>query len=100
MIVMTTNTAYEDGTNPMHTIGPITGETPSSGTKETTTSTTRNEEAKGVEGNEGNEKKTGTWAAGTGRNWTIIAILTRPEGMFWKIPSCKSPKPSVRGSER
>jgi hypothetical protein len=80
MIVMTTNTAYEDETNPMHTIGPITGETPSSGTKETTTST-RNDQAKDVEGNEGNEKKTGTWAAGTGRHFDPERWL-RPDGSF------------------
>jgi len=85
MIVMTTNTAYEDESTPMHTVGPITGEVPISGTKENTISTTRNEEVNDIkeksQGTEENEKKTGTWAAGSGRHFSPERWL-RPDGSF------------------
>jgi hypothetical protein len=84
MIVMTTNTAYEDESTPMHTVGPITGEVPSSGHKDDTASTTRNEEVNDIKKNQGteeNEKKTGTWAAGTGRHFDPERWL-RPDGSF------------------
>jgi hypothetical protein len=86
MIVMTTNTAYEDESTPMHTVGPISGEVPSSGTKGgIAASTTRNEEVNDIkeknQGTEENEKKTGTWAAGTGRHFDPERWL-RPDGSF------------------
>lgn len=82
MIVMTTNTAYEDESTPMHTVGPITGEVPSSGH---VNNTARNEEVNDIkkldQGTEENEKKTGTWAAGTGRHFNPERWL-RPDGSF------------------
>jgi hypothetical protein len=86
MIVMTTNTAYEDESTPMHTVGPISGEVPSSGHNDNTTSSImRDEEAKDIkeknQGTEENEKKTGTWAAGTGRHFDPERWL-RPDGSF------------------
>jgi hypothetical protein len=86
MVVMTTNTAYEDESTPMHTVGPISGEIPSSGHSDNTASPTmRNEEVSDIkeknQGTEENEKKTGTWAAGTGRHFDPERWL-RPDGSF------------------
>jgi hypothetical protein len=86
MIVMTTNTAYEDESTPMHTVGPISGEVPSSGHNDNTASSTMiNEHSKDKketkEGNDENDKKTGTWAAGTGRHFDPERWL-RPDGSF------------------
>jgi len=86
MIVMTTNTAYEDDSTPMHTVGPISGEVPISGHSDNTVSSTmRNEDVNDIkeksQGTEENEKKTGTWAAGTGRQFDPERWL-RPNGSF------------------
>ena len=86
MIVMTTNTAYEDESTPMHTVGPISGEVPSSGHNDKTASSAMiNEHSKDKketkEGNDENDKKTGTWAAGTGRHFDPERWL-RPDGSF------------------
>lgn len=85
MIVMTTNTAYEDESTPMHTVGPISGEVPITGHKDDTASSTRQGEDKDTQemdhGMEDNEKKTGTWVAGTGRHFDPERWL-RPDGSF------------------
>ena len=85
MIVMTTNTAYEDESTPMHTVGPITGEVPISGHGKNTASSTKDREVNDIkeknQGTEENEKKTGTWAAGTGRHFNPERWL-RPDGSF------------------
>jgi hypothetical protein len=86
MIVMTTNTAYEDESTPMHTVGPITGEVPSCGTTDgIVTSRMRDEEVNNIkensQGTEENDKKTGAWAAGTGRHFDPERWL-RPDGSF------------------
>jgi len=84
MIVMTTNTAYEDESTPMHTVGPISGEVPTTGHKDDTASSIRNAEVEDIkeidQGGE-DEKKTGTWAAGTGRHFDPERWL-RPDGSF------------------
>jgi hypothetical protein len=81
MIVMTTNTAYEDDSNPMHTIGPITGEQPGSQSyvnNEMPPSTTSTEKSQDTTEK---ERKTGTWAAGTGRLFDPERWL-RSDGTF------------------
>lgn len=88
MIVMTSNTAYEDETNPQHTIGPITGEQP--GHAHMDNEMTTNDSSKEMNnddngGNEekeqGKERKTGAWAAGTGRLFDPERWL-RSDGTF------------------
>lgn len=80
MIVMTTNTAYEDESNPMHTIGPITGETPRGGIESKDNSDREEVEERGNDDGD-KERKTGTWAAGTGRSFDPERWL-RPDGSF------------------
>lgn len=79
LLVMPTNTGYEDATNPMHTIGPIMGDPPhtrpittektdSSFESKDNTLSTSNVNEIADENNPGpGEKKVGVWEAGTGR---------------------------------
>ena len=92
LLVMSTNSGYEDTAYPMHSVGPITGEVPrsypvpplptSSSTASSSFPRLPGDKEKGTslpgadaeanaeeteEGEKGQGKKTGTWAAGTGR---------------------------------
>jgi hypothetical protein len=78
MIVMTTNTHYEDESHPTHTIGPIAGEAPR-------LYDSVDDKAGGPieQPSEGEKysRKTGTWAAGTGRQFDPDRWL-REDGSF------------------
>jgi hypothetical protein len=82
---MGTNTSYEDAGNPTHTIGPITGEQPgrpNSTHEKTSADSTRIEvhhEEKEAEAK--NTRKTGSWAAGTGKLFDPDRWL-REDGSF------------------
>jgi hypothetical protein len=78
MIVMTTNTHYEDESHPTHTIGPIAGEAPrlydpiNEKTEKPTDQSPEDEKY---------SRKTGVWAAGTGRQFDPDRWL-REDGSF------------------
>lgn len=62
LVVMSTNSSFEDEANPMHTLGPMTGERPPIHPLGPATKTEPSGEA-----NDRKAKKVGQWKAGTGR---------------------------------
>jgi len=80
MIVMPTNTHYEDESHPVHTIGPITGELPRYYNSDEKLSQPSGDFEDG-DVDEKYTRKTGTWAAGTGRMYDPERWL-REDGSF------------------
>ena len=69
LLVMSTNSGYEDASTPMHAVGPISGEAPRvyPPSPSTQIDDHKQYEQDAQDKEAGESKKTGVWEAGTGR---------------------------------